>query len=411
MTIHHLSTSELEQFCVGSLPDNEHADIAVHTASCRVCHQRFVDELSTSPATGFSLEPEFWFRNDHLDFESIVALIGNTLDPVLEEIHNIHLKTCESCREDIRYFEAFRQTTARELNGSYDRGLANDFTPAGFGFFGTYRRPAYAIAAIVILALSIVAIVSYKRRELPRPQQYVYNAPEPPPAPIVANDQPVLINDARGEIAIYKDGRVTGLDELSEDTRQQIAQVVLTEQVEPAAVLKDLAAQRNGLRGGPGLDKQVKLVYPTRRVVIEDQPIFSWTKLPEADSYQVYVIDAHGNEVARSDALPAAQTRWRVSKHLRRGQTFSWVVAAIVDGKEMISPSASEPEMKFAILSSAYLQELSRLKKQESHLALGLFYAKTGLIGNAEREFQILVATNPQSELAKRLLQSVRRTS
>jgi lipopolysaccharide biosynthesis regulator YciM len=85
-------------------------------------------------------------------------------------------------------------------------------------------------------------------------------------------------------------------------------------------------------------------------------------------------------------------------------------VIALVDGKKVISPSASAPETKFAVLSAADLQELTRLKKSKSHLALGVFYARAGLLNEAEREFQNLVKLNPQSELPRKLLRSVRST-
>ena len=81
---------------------------------------------------------------------------------------------------------------------------------------------------------------------------------------------------------------------------------------------------------------------------------------------------------------------------------------ALVDGKKVVSPSASTPEIKFAVLSTADFQELSRLKKSNSHLALGVFYARVGLLNEAEREFEGLVELNPQSELSRKLLQSVR---
>jgi hypothetical protein len=81
---------------------------------------------------------------------------------------------------------------------------------------------------------------------------------------------------------------------------------------------------------------------------------------------------------------------------------------ALVDGKEIVSPSASAPEVKFAILSSNDLNELNQLKKSNSHVALGVFYAKVGLVTEAEREFQKLIQLNPQSELPRKLLQSVR---
>ena len=40
--------------------------------------------------------------------------------------------------------------------------------------------------------------------------------------------------------------------------------------------------------------------------------------------------------------------------------------------------------------------------------ALGVFYARVGLVTEAEREFQKLIQLNPQSEPPRKLLQSVR---
>jgi len=83
-------------------------------------------------------------------------------------------------------------------------------------------------------------------------------------------------------------------------------------------------------------------------------------------------------------------------------------VTALIDGKEIVAPSASAPEVKFAILSSNDFNELNQLKKSDSHLALGIFYARVGLLTEAEREFQKLIQLNPQSELPRKLLKSVR---
>ena len=145
-----------------------------------------------------------------------------------------------------------------------------------------------------------------------------------------------------------------------------------------------------------------------RRVVTEDRPVFRWESLRDVSSYRVYVLDADGNQVNQSEELPSTQTQWKVPARLPRGQMFSWVVTALVDGKKIVSPSASAPEMKFAVLSTVDLQELTRLKQTNSHIALGVFYARTGLVDQAEREFQSLVELNPQSETARKLLQSVR---
>jgi hypothetical protein len=116
----------------------------------------------------------------------------------------------------------------------------------------------------------------------------------------------------------------------------------------------------------------------------------------------------NSDQVAQSEELPPTQTQWKAPAPLRRGQIFSWVVTAQVDGKEIVSPSASAPEVKFAILSSNDLNELNQLKKSNSHLALGVFYAKVGLVTEAERELEKLIQLNPESELPRKLLQSVR---
>ena len=118
--------------------------------------------------------------------------------------------------------------------------------------------------------------------------------------------------------------------------------------------------------------------------------------------------DANGRQVGQSEELPPTKTQWRAPAALRRGQIFSWMVTAVVDGKKVVSPSASVSEIKFAVLSTENLQELTSLKKSNSHLALGVSYARAGLLNEAEREFQSLVKLNPQSELPRKLLQSVR---
>jgi hypothetical protein len=141
---------------------------------------------------------------------------------------------------------------------------------------------------------------------------------------------------------------------------------------------------------------------------MEDRPLFRWENLSGVLSYRVYVLDANGNQVTESEELPPTKTQWKPPAPLRRGQIFSWMVTAVVDGKKIVSPSASAPEMRFAVLSTENFQELTSLQKSNSHLALGVSYARAGLLNEAEREFQSLVKLNPQSELARKLLQSVR---
>src|SRR6185503_20068552 len=100
---YHLSELEIKQLCVSALPEDELAAAAVHTAECQVCDQRFIEELKRQrdPVPfKFTLEPEFWFPNDHLEFDDLVSLTDNAFDEETREIIDIHLSTCDRCRED-----------------------------------------------------------------------------------------------------------------------------------------------------------------------------------------------------------------------------------------------------------------------------------------------------------------------
>jgi hypothetical protein len=88
---------------------------------------------------------------------------------------------------------------------------------------------------------------------------------------------------------------------------------------------------------------------------------------------------------------------------------YVWQVTAIKDGKEVISPIAPAPEARFKILEAAKVEQLRRVESGHpaSHLARGISYAEAGLLGDAEREFRALLAGNPQSDAARKLLRSV----
>jgi hypothetical protein len=428
---HHLSTSELEQFCVSALAEDQIAAAASHTAHCEDCHERFVAELRRQRGDApisFTLKPEFWFRNEHVDFDLLVELADKTLDDNLQEIIDVHLRACEVCSEDVRTFLATREATAGEMKVSYGRSdshSAHVELPA-VRWQRLPVRPAYALAAAVLVAIALlIGVIAINRRSGSleagnnnqtdtRENKSASSSPSSPPNTVstltAADDLTTIakLKDVPGEVTIDKSGRVTGLDETSEITRQHIARAVLSERINTATVLRELAATKSGLRGTEDTAKEARLLYPARRVVIENRPVFKWGRLPEATYYRVYVLDANGNQVVQSEDLPPTQTQWKAQTSLRRGQIFSWVVTTFVDGKEIVSPPASASEMKFAVLSTNDLQELNRLKKQNSRLALGVFYARAGLLTEAEHEFQQLIQLNPQSELPRKLLQGVR---
>jgi hypothetical protein len=111
--------------------------------------------------------------------------------------------------------------------------------------------------------------------------------------------------------------------------------------------------------------------------------------------------------IARSDELPTERREWKLTQSLKRGEVYVWIVVAVIDGREIVSPGPAAPEMKFHVLSMRSLEQLNTLKKTRSHLALGVFYANAGLTADAQQEFRELVRLNPTSKLASNRLKAV----
>src|SRR5690349_20334742 len=259
-------------------------------ADCQDCHERFVAELNHQRGDipfSFTLDPEFWFRDDHIDYDLLVGLADETLDQDTQEIIGIHLKTCETCREDVRSFLAFRKASAGEMNVSYARpdykSIQNVVEAAPW--WRGLTRPSYAIAAVVLLVIAVlIGVIALNKRSGPleasnkdqantgterNPDVSPSQSPDTvsTPSSVDNSAQVAKLNDAGGEVTIDKSGRVTGLDNVSEASRQYTARAALSEQIQPADVLRRLSSQQSGLRGDGNSVKAFKLLYPLRRVV------------------------------------------------------------------------------------------------------------------------------------------------
>jgi hypothetical protein len=119
----HVSTSQMERFCVQASSETDRALIAKHLADGETCHELMVVTLkrrSGDAPIKFTLAPEFWFRHAHVDYEQLVAISDEALDSEEREILNLHLKVCTSCREDVRDFLAFRKEFEAEKEVTYE---------------------------------------------------------------------------------------------------------------------------------------------------------------------------------------------------------------------------------------------------------------------------------------------------
>ena len=165
----HVSTSRMERFCLSGLPEADLAVITEHLTQCQPCHELFADTLKTQRGASpirFTLEPEFWLKHEHVDFDQLVALADNKLDTTDREMIDIHLNTCATCREDVRSFLAFRQEIEPELRVRYGPvAPSRREAPLWSWWRGLAWKPVYAAAVVVIgIAIVIGAALLLKRR-------------------------------------------------------------------------------------------------------------------------------------------------------------------------------------------------------------------------------------------------------
>ena len=118
--------------------------------------------------------------------------------------------------------------------------------------------------------------------------------------------------------------------------------------------------------------------------------------------------DSRLDKVAESPTLTT--TEWRPALPLPRGVAYSWQVTASGDGYERTAPAPPAPEARFKVLEREQVAALARARRRvpRSHLLLGMQCAAAGLLDDAERELSALVSVDPDSRLARELLESLR---
>jgi hypothetical protein len=272
-------------------------------------------------------------------------------------------------------------------------------------------RPAYGLLTLLLAVLAIAAAIFSFRQDATGSQQFdpseapARPSPSPtqpgpaaaaPPAsltPTPASGGPTTsLVDGDRTLQFNETGVVSGLESFPEEIRADISEALLT------GVAKR-AMDWNELASAPEMKPSAWLQYPNKVVVSEDRPNFRWAPVAGASRYQVRISDAIGREVAGSEALPPDPPQWKPIIRLRRGAVYTWSVIATLDDKEVIA------EARFKLLAADKMNELTKLKAQSpSHLALGLFYTREGVLVLARREFELLARENPNTPIVAKLL-------
>lgn len=370
----------------------------------------------------------------HLDYEQhLEPYVDGKVNDIDREIINSHIALCSTCAAELRDLFAFKQQPAVASTG--EARVTSPWWKRWLQQRPSLSNPAFATAvvgAVFILAMAVLLWTTYQTsRPVERAgppesnkQRQVVEKQQPSPASTEhtaqqesradpatpPREEPLIaLNDAAGQVILNQRGQLEGLQELPPDLKESIERVLATRQLRASPALTGWQTGAGNLRSE--LEKQSTFapLYPTDVVIETDRPTFRWRALDSARHYIVNIYDAKLRHVASSG--PITGTEWTTPNSLERGVTYSWQISSWTDGKTVVSPKPPLPEARFRILDQRVVAALSKLKGSagSSHLAMGVFYWKHGLIEEAKREFEALAKANPNSTAVAELLASIRR--
>lgn len=384
------------------------------------------EHLSESQLAGYSEGPF------HLDYdEHLEPYVDGKLNEIDRDIVDSHVAHCSKCADELRDLLAFQQQPVVAITG--DPAVTSSRWNQWLPRWPLLLNPALATAGVIVVVILATAVLLWTRYRAPRPvekaatgssepekQRQAVEKEQPPPAATEhtanSNQSPpreeplITLNDAGGQIFVNQRGQLEGLDELPPDLKASVERALATRRLRDSPALTGWSTGAGILRSAPDEQNTFAPLAPMDVVIETDRPKFRWQALEGARSYVVTIYDAKFREVG--DSGPIVGTEWTTPNSLERGITYSWQISASKDGKTIVSPKPPLREARFRILDQRAVIALAKLKKSvgSSHLVMGVFYWKHGLIEESEREFQALARANPNSTAVAELLASISAT-
>lgn len=413
----HLTEQEIELYRRRKGNSGNREIAAAHLAVCRPCLERVLDSEHSVLAVDALTEAFLPVVGDppfHLSHAELKSYVGGSIAKADQIICESHLEICEQCDEELRLITTGQRDQSAQK-------FARLWSNSGF------LTPARLAAAFALIGLlTLAALVWWRLSSRPTRQESVSNGAQETPGvalspgsvsvaiPLPRNESvasnPIIVaslNDNNREIRLDQEGKVTGLEGFDESSQKMARAALAGEGLVKPRVLDELSPPPIKLLGGPAGEQTFQIIGPAGRLITEQRPTLRWRPLSGATKYVISIVDNNFNRVATSP--PLSITNWTVDVPLQRGQGYSWEVTATKEGKQITTPLAPAPRAQFKVLEADKLSALSKLKQQKplSHLALGLMYARFGLVSDGEDEFRRLVKENPDSALAKNLLRTV----
>ncbi|MEP7342870.1 MAG: zf-HC2 domain-containing protein [Acidobacteriota bacterium] len=381
-----------------------------HLAECSACREQINGAYNTEERLA-ALRAQFITKpgetERHPSYEQLSGFVDRSLPADQRTVVQSHLEACDDCAEEARGFRTL-------LAALQTHSVKSAIQPARTEKAARVRKPVFvrlgfAAAAIAVIALIIIA--GWRRpATIVQHNEIATEGSTPSPSPATSlptSETKLSLTDQGHRITLDSQGNLTELPSLPAGY-ERIVKAALTRQRAPVSpAIAELASDKGTLLGPGDNADAFDLLTPVAKVVSSNRPAFRWRKVAAAESYSVVVLDQHLNVMAQGET--DGKTSWTPPEPLPRDQVLRWQVTAKIGDKQIISPIPPMPEARFKILPQAKAAELSQAAKEyaNSHLLLGTLYAEAGLVEEAEREFRSLLAENPGSKIAQKLLRSV----
>ncbi len=449
----HFTEQQVEDYRRGALRASERSACERHLAACDACLRRVIDTAHSGIAFTSLTEallPSAGEEPFHLSREELKRYAAGGLDQADSVIFESHMEDCAECSGAARQLVLISSGPSAQQ----DDGSARHAPKTVWERFkdSVWRLPSLRPAPAVGIALACVGVLlgilwiqsrfsggqnqsspSQIAAEAKNQNQSITPSSDEQPAETASRDDKqvedeaanrnpaasppkqaqaapktvVSLIDGKRIVTLDIRGNLAGLEGLDSSIRREVSRALFDGELKRPDSLDELTAPRVNLLDQSSTASTFKLLSPTSVIIVDNQPTFQWQPLRGASNYTVSVFDSNFNPVMRSE--PQTATQWSPPVSLERGKIYFWEVTAVKDGQEITSPVAPAPRAQFKIVEAEKLGEIQQAKsaRPDSHLVLGILYARAGLLEDAEREFRLLAKANPRSQVARRLLRRV----
>ncbi len=398
----HLTESDATAYRARTTSPEQFVDISNHIFTCDECYRRVDSPQKVRAAYEaikklLNVEEFHWF--EHLDYKQLADFTDEKMSKEDREFVLSHAKVCERCSGELDLFAKIK--VHYDIAGSREAELKRESRAKPI--LKTSVDSKVLGLAILVLLTSIMSLIylhwSRSRIETLRSERNDLSAK-------LAEYRSALV-DGGHHFGVDARGDLFGAEGLAADYRDAIRDALTTGHISIPPAPQTGLGKIGPRRGISTREVSSDVLSPVGIAVQETRPTFEWKPLQGATSYTVFIRDLATREVI--DGKPTSKTTWTSEKDLARGREYAWMVETYVHGKPVRIPSPDNPFPAFRVLSSQQVQEIESARKSwgDSHLVMGLVYAKTGLLREAQKEFEALAAANPNSAAAQRLLADV----